>query len=411
MELAALIPTVFAPNMLMVFGCLVVLGLIAGELAHRTPFMPRITGFMLIGALIGPSALNVLTPDLLLKTKLFIDMALAIILFELGRTLNLRDIIASRGTLLMSAAESLLSFILVAGGLYLLGFPMVAAAIAGAIGISSSPAIVMMVAREFNAKGPVTRRAMHLLAGNNIFAFLAFTLLLVLAHIKHDTGLAVMLLHPLYLIAGSIAIAAVLYFLAGILLTYLLKDREEQHFTMILALLILGLGLAHMFKLSPLLSSLLFGVMVTSMKGTRLLQLKPLAQDAELFFIILFVLAGAKLKLHSLDDVWPLALAFVILRSLGKQLGIYLASLLPTGDRTKPLSQRQQVALGAALMPMAGMAIGLTTSFSNLYPEIGVDLAIVVLAGVAILETIGPLATEWGFKYAREISSAKKLKH
>lgn len=405
MELATLLPTSFAPNMLLLFGGLVLLGLFAGELAHRTPVLPRITGFMAIGMLIGPSALNILTPDLLIKTKIFIDMALAIILFELGRTLNLADIVKKPHALIMSVAESLCSFALITGGLYALGFPLIASAIAGAIGISSSPAIVMMVAREFNAKGPVTNRAMHLLAGNNIMAFLAFTVLLIFAHMKHDTGWMVMFIHPLYLIAGSIAVSAILYLATTLMLTYLLRDREGQHFTLILAVLVLGLGLSHVFNLSPLLSSLLFGVMVTSLKGTKPLALKPLAHDAELFFILLFVLAGAKLKLGSLVDVWPLALMFVISRCMGKQLGIYLTSRL----EPKPFNISQQLGLGGALLPMAGMAIGLTTSFSNLYPEIGSELAVVVLASVAILETIGPLVTEWGFKTAREIPKRGKL--
>jgi len=52
---------------------------------------------------------------------------------------------------------------------------------------------------------------------------------------------------------------------------------------------------------------------------------------------------------------------------------------------------------------MAGLAIGLSQMMSELYPQFGRELQTLVLASVAILETIGPIATEFALRRAGEV--------
>ncbi|MCP5405225.1 MAG: cation:proton antiporter [Pseudomonadaceae bacterium] len=399
------LPVMFTPNLFVLFGLLLLLGLVAGELTHRTSYIPRITGFMLVGLFIGPSGLNVLTPELLARTRIFLDMSLALILFDLGRNFHLRELKPPSRLAYTAIFEALLSFGLITGGLTLLGFPLLPAALAGAIGVSSSPAIVLMVMREFGAKGPVTAKALNLLAANNIFSFVLYTLLLIGLHLDGSNGWLPAALQPLYQLVGSVAVAAVLTMLAGLIMRLGLSHTTGQ-FALIIALLMLGLGMADILRVSPLLTGLVFGVMVANFSHTRALRDETLGGGAEMFFIILFVIAGAKLKLLSLAAVWPFALAFVVLRGMGKLAGVYLANW-----HNPALNLRQQTALAATLQPMAGMAIGLITSIGVLYPELGIDLVVVVLAAVAMLETIGPLVTEWALKHAREIDPEQSLKH
>lgn len=405
MTLTDILPTLLAPNLFILFGLLLLVGLVAGELAHRTPLLPRITGFMALGLAIGPNGLNLLTPDLLEKTHIFLDMSLALILFDLGRNFHIRDLAPPSRLGLSALAESLLSALFIAGGLSLLGFPTMPALLAGAIGVSSSPAIVLMVVREFGAKGKVTDHALNLLAANNILSFMFYMLLLATLHIQQDIGWKLSLLHPLYLVAGSAGIAAALTLLGGLVVKLGLSHTTGR-FSLLIALLMLGLGLSDMLRLSPLLTGLLFGVMVANFSPTKPIKEETLGGGAEMFFIILFVIAGAKLKLFALATSWPLALAFVTLRAAGKMLGIYLVNI-----GNKNFTLRQQTALGGTLTPMAGMAIGLITSIGTLYPDMGVDLVVIILASVAILETLGPLVTEAALKLSGDIKRSAKLAH
>lgn len=405
MPLETFLPLAFTPNLFLLFGLLLVLGLVAGELTHRTSYIPRITGFMLVGLFIGPSGLNILTPELLTRTRIFLDMSLALILFDLGRNFSLRALKPPSRLAASAVLESLLSFAFITLGLAALGFPLLPAAMVGAIGVSSSPAITLMVMREFDAKGPVTSKALNLLAANNIMSFLLYTVLLVALHVRADSDWLMSMLHPVYLLMGSVAVAALLTMIGGLIMRLGLSHATGR-FALIIALLMLGLGLSEALQVSPLLTGLMFGVMVANFSHTRKLREETLGGGAEMFFIVLFVIAGAKLKILSLGDVWPLALAFVALRGAGKMAGLYVANM---GNRS--LSLRQQTALGAMLQPMAGMAIGLTTSIGLLYPELGVDLVVIVLAAVALLETVGPLVTESALKLAREIDPEASLKH
>ena len=60
---------------------------------------------------------------------------------------------------------------------------------------------------------------------------------------------------------------------------------------------------------------------------------------------------------------------------------------------------------------MAGLAIGLTEATSQLYPEFSKELSAIILGSVAILETVGPIVTEFALKRAGEVSLDQKLKH
>ncbi|HEY9531635.1 MAG TPA: cation:proton antiporter, partial [Burkholderiales bacterium] len=70
------------------FGALVVLGLLAGEAVRRYLTLPRITGYVVAGALLGPQALGLLTDNMLFDLRLLVDLSVGLIVFELGFRLD-----------------------------------------------------------------------------------------------------------------------------------------------------------------------------------------------------------------------------------------------------------------------------------------------------------------------------------
>jgi Kef-type K+ transport system membrane component KefB len=97
-------------NPLALFGVLLLVGALGGELTRRVLNLPRITGYVLIGLTLGASGLNVLDAKMLAYTRVFLDVGLGLVLFELGRRLNLMWLTGDRWLLVMASAESLLSF-------------------------------------------------------------------------------------------------------------------------------------------------------------------------------------------------------------------------------------------------------------------------------------------------------------
>ena len=142
---------------LIAFGLLLSFGAIGGYIAHRLSWLPSITGFMAIGLLIGPSGLAFMSHDTVASARILVDIALALILYRLGFSLDLRTIWRDRRLAFIAVVESALTFVVVLYVLHLFGLPLVLAALVAAITISSSPAVLLHVAHEVGAKGPVTQ--------------------------------------------------------------------------------------------------------------------------------------------------------------------------------------------------------------------------------------------------------------
>ena len=143
-------------------------------------------------------------------------------------------------------------------------------------------------------------------------------------------------------------------------------------------------GAALALKLSALFAPLVLGMVVRSMERAKLIASIDFGPSFELFFIVLFVYAGANLHLSEIVDYWPAVLLFVGARAAAKWLGVGGAALLLGA------TPRQAGSTGLLLLPMAGLAIGLVNTTLSLFPEKGALVGSVVLAAVALLETVGP---------------------
>ena len=150
------------------FGLLLLIGTLGGLLAKRVRWLPTITGFMAVGALMGPSGLGLLSYDMLGQTQVLVDVALGLILFKLGTALHPWMVIRTPKLIVTSLAESLLTFASVFGLMVWLGTSPLAAVIAAAIAVSSSPAVLIHVAHELHARGFVVDAAKALVALDTI---------------------------------------------------------------------------------------------------------------------------------------------------------------------------------------------------------------------------------------------------
>src|SRR5687767_3125885 len=137
-----------AANPVLLFGLLLLAGFAGGEFAHRLLRLPRITGYVLVGMVLGTAGLGVIDRNGWRELRIFVDIALGLILFELGRRLDFNWLRRDLWFAATAVAESAASFACIYFVLIYLDVPPLYAAVAAAIGVSTSPAVVMLVAQE-----------------------------------------------------------------------------------------------------------------------------------------------------------------------------------------------------------------------------------------------------------------------
>lgn len=390
--LPALPPQLSQP---VLFGALLVLGLLAGEAVRRYAALPRIVGYVLAGVLLGPQATNLLSADALLEARLLVDLSIGLILFELGFRLDFAWLRRNPWLFATALAESLFCFAAIYATLAWFGFEPLLAAAAAAIGTATSPAVVTVVAHELRAEGQVTERMLLFTAVNSLFAYLTLTLLLPFLPERASSSWEDALVHPVYLAVGSVLIGLVASFLL-LRLGAWIGQREEGQFVLLVAAVVLTVGLAHTLKLSVLLALLTLGMLSRNLDRRHVLLPLRFGHGGQLFVVVLFVLTGASLEFGSLGMAAAVAGALIAMRFLGKA-----AALLAFG-RLSGIRPGGAGLLAIALLPMSGLAVVMVQDTALFYPSFGRELASVVLAAVAVLELAGPLATQFALRRAGE---------
>lgn len=386
-------PLVVNDPMRMAMGLLI--AALAGEAVARLLRLPRVTGYSLGGIAMGPALLGWFGPEDLDTVRIAIDLALALLLFELGVRLDVRWFRANPWVLVSSVAESAITFVLVYILMRAMGQSNGLAATVGAIAIGTSPSVVMRVAGEMRAEGQVTQRLFVLCALNIAYSVVLVKLIVGGMHGVFRGDWVSAVLHPLYLILGSLVVGALLAGAFGVL-RRAFDLSDEQGVVVLFGLLLLTQSTLVALKLPTMLATLVAGAIVKYNDPRPHLWPRHFGTAGGVLVIALFMLTGMSLTPSLIAAGGMAALVLLIARVVGKTGGVVL--LGPVSG----LSFRQAVSLGLALAPMSGVAFMLTDDIRQMYPEFGKQLAPVVLSMVAVLELLGPIAVQWGLRTAGE---------
>ena len=305
---------------LLLFGALLMAGLLGGEAVHRFVALPRVTGYVLVGVACGPHALDIAHAPLFAGARVFVDLALGLIMFELGHRFDLEWMGRNRWLALAALGESLGAFFAIYAALLYFAYPPLLSAAAAAVGTATSPAVVMVVAHELRASGQITERMLLFTAVNCVFAYVALTLMLPFLHLEHEASWRAAILHPLYLLAG----AGLLGFAGCQLLLGLAKwlgKREDRQFILLVALVVLVVGCARALNLPVVVALLALGMLARNLDYDHVLLPLRFGHAGQLLFVVLFVLSGASLDFSGLETVAAVTAVFVVVRFLGKARG------------------------------------------------------------------------------------------
>ncbi len=379
---------------------LLIVAVLAGEAVQRWLHLPRLLGWIAAGVAFGPEGAGLLDEDTLGDIRGLLDIGIGIVLFELGQRIDFGWLRRNPWLLGASALESALSFAAMWAVLLVLGMPPVLAAVPAAIGMATSPAVVLTLARELRAQGQVTERALLLTALNCLYALAAVSMLVAWLHAEYRVGWTEVVAHPLYLLAGSLVLGAAF---AGVTLGVLtgLGERTDAQFICIVVLALVAIALAPVLHLPVALTLFVYGALTRVFDRARHFAFLEFGRLGQMVVILLFALSAANLEFGLVPAGALAGLALVIARFAGKTLG------LAAFARRSALPARKAVLLGCALMPMSAVVLVLAQDTAELAPELGPALAAVILSALAMLEIVGPLAAQFAFKQAGETAAPR----
>ncbi len=400
--------------------------------------LPNVTGYLLTGILIGPFVLGLafnggdfmkagdptVSPVAAMLDNLqwVSELALGFIAFTIGSSFQMQSIKkVGKRIIVITVLEALGASLLVFLGLMIahfisngrIGWDLVLTL--SAIASATAPAATLMVIKQYKARGPLVDTLLPVVALDDAAALILFAVLFSAA--KSVAGSSAFsfyetLVKPLLSIIISLAIGA-LFGLIVSLASRFFKSRANRTIWIIFSICAC-IGLYHLFQqpymgsfeLSSLLMCMMAGAFYVNLRKDALATLEVIERITPVIFMLFFVLSGADLDLSIFAGNSVLFLLFaagfyLVFRVLGKWAGAYLGATL---THCEPQVRKY---LGIALIPQAGVAIGLATSAGKtlavINPEVGGMITAIILTSTIVYELVGPALTKMALSKAGEI--------
>jgi Kef-type K+ transport system membrane component KefB len=380
---------------LLSIGVLFLVGLIADVLGRRT-HIPRVTLLILVGVLIGRSGLEMLPAELEHWYEFLAAAALTMVAFLLGGALS-REKLKRHGREIVTVSIAVVtaSVVIVGGGLWLMGVPVTMALLLAGISTATDPAATQDVVRQSGAKGRFPRLVLGIVAIDDAWGLIAFSLLLVAAKAMNGDGGLQVLLGGLWEIGGAIFIGAGLG-LPAAALTGRLRPGEPMQ-AEVLAVVFLCAGLATWIGVSFLLAGMVCGMIVANFARHHDRPFHEIENIEWPFMVLFFIVAGASLHTDGFVELGVIFGLYLALRAGARLLGGW------TGGAMAGLPPTEQRWIGVALMPQAGVAVGMALVAGHHFPELRQQLLSITIATTIAFEIVGPILTQTALVRTRPV--------
>src|SRR2546427_1854883 len=373
-------------------GFLLLAAIVGGELAQRAR-LPRLTGYLLIGFAVGPAWLGLVRRE----------------------EVDALRFIGDCGVALARLATGAIAFPFLAVSLVLLSvapwFPVtrhqpigdavVVALVLGTIAAAASPALIVAMMNELDARGPVARALLGTSVAQDLAVVILFALVLAVGHTLTSAGaLNVAVAGTVILqLVGSIAVGTLLGFALGRYLRLL-----PRHTVLLLgATALVAAVVAWFTRLEALMVALAAGFYLQKFAPVEGERLRRELKRASLpVFVAFFALTGAGLRLGPLADLWPWILLLVALRLVALRYGLLWAGRHPS---VTPVLARHG---WLGLISQAGMALALAQHARRAFPEWGVSLEALIVAMIGVHEVVGPICFRTALVRAGEVTEENR---
>ncbi|MEW9920943.1 cation:proton antiporter [Marimonas sp. MJW-29] len=372
---------------LLTLGALFSVGLLADQVGRRTR-VPRVTLLLLCGLAAGwggllPDRISSLTDTIMVAALTFVS-------FLLGGSLKL-DSLKAHGIeiIVVSVSIVLVTLALVTLGLTALGTDPALALVLASIATATAPAATLDVIRQSGIDNDFTRSVKGIVAIDDAWGLITFSLCLSVAlqMSGSDNGAGVSAFAEI----GGALLLGLAIGLPAAFLTGRIEEGEPLEVEA-LAIAFLTAGLALWLHVSFLIAGMCVGALIANFARHHNRAFHEIEHIQWPFMILFFILAGASLHLPSVMALGAIGAAFIMLRTVARLLGGWLGSALA---RSAP---EHRNLFGVALLPQAGVAIGMALLAGQALPDWKDEIMILTVGATVVFELLGPFCTMWAVR-------------
>lgn len=362
--------------------------------------LPNVSGYLLIGVLLGSSFFNIISPEDIEVLEVISELALAFIAFNIGSEFVIKEIKKfGRKIFWITLGEVIGAILLVFSVMYFVfrqDFPF--SIVIASMSAATAPAATLLVIRQYQAKGPLTKTILPVVALDDILGIIAFGIALALAKVS-ISGESLSVISLILSIGGEIFGSILLGFVLGLILTISVKKLQSHDDYQIASLIAIGLGMgiSTALGLSPLLTNIVIGTTLVNLVPRTDRVFGSVNNFVPAFYVLFFTLAGASLELGILRQIGLIGTAYVLARGFGKYMGSYIGS---TYVKAEDVVKKY---LGFALLPQGGISIGLLILVRQQMPEYSDAITTIIMFSILIYETSGPIFSKYALKKSGEI--------
>jgi Kef-type K+ transport system membrane component KefB len=390
-------------NTLLYLAILLIGGLLCGRLLKQIK-LPNVTGYLLAGFLLGPYLLNVIPEHIIGNFEVISKMALSFIAFTIGCEFKISYFKRVGLTpIVIAILEAMLAVFVVQGVLITAGFDPALSIVLGAIAAATAPAATIMIIKQYNAKGPVTETLLSVVALDDAVALIAFGFAVTIAGtLNGGNGASVFLsiIEPFKEILFALLIGGICGLIFKIPIKFFKKSGNR--IIILAGMVFLSGGLSELLHVSELLACMMTGAVLCNVSEDS----DEIAQLADFVtppvFLLFFAVSGAELDITIVPTIGLVGTLYIIFRVFGKLAGASLGAKIMKAPKTV------RRYLGPALIPQAGVAIGLATVAKDIVPQYASTIRAVVLCGTLIYEIVGPVIAKAMLVKAGEITVINK---
>ncbi len=385
-------------NVLLGISLIFIFGLFSSKVAEKIK-TPAITAYLIIGIFVGPYVFNFVPESVLSISGIISNFALSLIAFSIGQNFSRHVFVQiGRQVLWISILAAFGAWLFVVVGLVLLGLPLYVSLIFGAIATATAPAALIMVVRQYRAKGRFTEILMGVVAIDDAWGLILFSICLAFArrmYFNQTTNLYSLTLKPILEIGGSFILGGGMGVIFSLLSKHIKNNRDSLIYT--LGLIMLTAGIALHFHLSVLLACMLLSATIVNLKKENFRFFEVLQTVDWPIYLLFFVLAGANLEINNLVNIGYISIVYIVARMLGKFLGTYLGAV------ASKASKNVKRYLALAQMPQAGVALGMALIAKSEFPEMGNLIFTAVMTSTIIYEIFGPYCVKIALQKSGQI--------
>ena len=388
-------------NTLLYLGILLIAGLLCGRLVKLIK-LPNVTGYLIAGLVLGPYVTKFIPQQTVNDFSVISDMALAFIAFTIGCGFK-RSYLKKVGMtpVVIAIFESLFAVFAVQGVLIAVGTDPKLAVVLGAIAAATAPAATLMVIKQYGAKGPVTDTLVSVVALDDAVALMAFSVCIAITSVLGGGKFEAKTIYmPVIEIFGALLLGAVFGLVFKLPLKFFKKASNRQIITV--GLVFGCAGLANLLGWSSLLACMACGTVFCNISDEADSIISVADGVTPALYLLFFATSGAALNITILPQIGLIGVIYVFARIAGKIGGAWLGAVIMRA----PKSVRRFV--GPALIPQAGVAIGLTLVAQTAVPDYADQIRAVILCATLIYELVGPVITKLTLKGAGEITETAR---